>query len=62
MVSPDHPTPIAKRTHTADPPPFCLSGTGVPPVRQRPFNERFAAASDLQITPGHRLMEYFLKS
>jgi 2,3-bisphosphoglycerate-independent phosphoglycerate mutase len=61
LVAPDHPTPIHRRTHTADPPPFCLAGTGVHTVLERPFTEKSAAASDLQIDPGHTLMQYFLK-
>jgi 2,3-bisphosphoglycerate-independent phosphoglycerate mutase len=61
LVAPDHPTPVAKRTHTADPPPFCLAGTGVHTVLARPMTERAAATSDLQIEPGYTLMQYFLK-
>lgn len=61
LVAPDHPTPVNKRTHTDEPPPFCLAGTGVHAVLERPFSESHAAASDLQIDAGHTLMEYFLK-
>ena len=61
LVAPDHPTPVARRTHTAEPPPFCLAGTRVHPVLGRPLSERAAAQSDLQIEPGHELMEYFLR-
>ncbi|UCG15805.1 MAG: cofactor-independent phosphoglycerate mutase [Phycisphaerales bacterium] len=61
LIAPDHPTPVGKRTHTADPPPFCLAGTGVHAVLERPFTEKSAAGSDLQIEPGHSLMQYFLK-
>lgn len=62
LVAPDHPTPVARRTHTAEPPPFCLAGTRVHPVLGRPFSERTAEQSDLQIEPGHELMEYFLRA
>ncbi len=62
LIAPDHPTPVDKRTHTADPPPFCLAGEGVQAVLERPFTERSAEGSDLQIDPGHSLMPYFLKS
>ena len=61
LVAPDHPTPVNKRTHTDEPPPFCLAGTGIHAVLERPFSESQAAASDLQIDAGHTLMEYFLK-
>jgi len=62
MIAPDHPTPVAQRVHTSVPPPFCLAGHSVPTVLSRPFSERAAAESDLQVDPGHELMEYFLKS
>jgi 2,3-bisphosphoglycerate-independent phosphoglycerate mutase len=61
LVAPDHPTPVNRRTHTDEPPPFCLAGSGVHAVLERPFSESNAAASDLQIDAGHTLMEYFLK-
>jgi 2,3-bisphosphoglycerate-independent phosphoglycerate mutase len=61
MVAPDHPTPVATGTHTADPPPFCLAGAKIFSVRQGPFGETAAAASDFHALHGHELMEYFLK-
>jgi 2,3-bisphosphoglycerate-independent phosphoglycerate mutase len=30
MLMPDHPTPIAKKTHTNDPVPFAIRGLGEP--------------------------------
>lgn len=61
LVAPDHPTPIGKKTHTADPPPFCMAGTHVRSVQHLPFDEASARESDLRVDPGHELMEYFLK-
>jgi 2,3-bisphosphoglycerate-independent phosphoglycerate mutase len=61
MVLPDHPTNIATRKHGYAPTPFCMAGTRVRSVVQRPYNERNAGASDLQIARGHELMEYFLR-
>jgi 2,3-bisphosphoglycerate-independent phosphoglycerate mutase len=62
LVSPDHPTPIKVKTHTATPPPFCMAGTGVARViAQDRFTERLAAESDLHIEQGYELMEYFLR-
>lgn len=62
LVVPDHPTPVAKRTHTATPVPFAMAGTGVPNgVGQDRFCEHQAAVSDLQIAQGHDLMEHFLR-
>ncbi len=62
LIAPDHPTPVEKRTHTADPPPFCLAGPSVPSLLQKPFSESAARTSDLQIDPGYELMEFFLKA
>jgi 2,3-bisphosphoglycerate-independent phosphoglycerate mutase len=61
LISPDHPTPVARRVHTDTPPPFCMAGHRVHGVVHEPFSEAAAAASDLQIDPGHELMEYFLR-
>jgi 2,3-bisphosphoglycerate-independent phosphoglycerate mutase len=61
MVAPDHPTPVSTGMHTTDPPPFCLAGAKVFSVRQGPFGETNAAASDFHAARGHELMEYFLK-
>ena len=61
LVAPDHPTPVALRTHTSTPPPFCMAGHAIHTVLSKPFAESAAAGSDLQIDPGHELMEYFLR-
>lgn len=60
LIAPDHPTPVERRVHTADPPPFCLAGTGWESLRDLPFSEAHAREGDLQISTGHQLMEYFL--
>ncbi len=62
LVAPDHPTPVGKRVHTDDPPPFCMAGTRVHAVLKRPFTEAAAGSSDLKIELGHELMEYFLRA
>ncbi len=62
LIAPDHPTPVASKVHSAVPPPFCLAGHTVHPVLSRPFSETSAAKSDLQIDPGHELMEFFLRA
>ncbi len=61
LAVPDHPTPVGRKIHTADPPPFCMAGRDVVSVLQRPYCEANARKSDLHIDPGHELMEYFLK-
>ncbi len=61
MIAPDHPTPVDLRVHTRTPPPFCLAGHAVHSVLHRRLSESAGAQSDLQVDPGHELMEYFLR-
>jgi 2,3-bisphosphoglycerate-independent phosphoglycerate mutase len=61
LVAPDHPTPVGTRIHSATPPPFCMAGTGVESWLGLPFSEANSAESDLHVSPGHNLMEYFLR-
>lgn len=61
MVLPDHPTPCSLRTHTGEPVPFAMAGKRIESVVHRPFTESSAVASDLYITRGCELMEFFLK-
>lgn len=62
LIALDHATPIGRRVHTAAAPPFCLAGSAVHTVLNRPFSETTARTSDLQIDPGYDLMEYFLRA
>jgi len=62
LVAPDHPTPVGLRTHTSDPPPFCIAGTDVPRgLAQAAFTEEMAAKSDFHVEQGHELMDHFLR-
>ena len=62
LIAPDHPTPVNTRTHTSDPPPFCMAGahipTGVVPGR---MTEASANSSDFHVSRGHELMDHFLR-
>jgi 2,3-bisphosphoglycerate-independent phosphoglycerate mutase len=60
LVLPDHPTNIATRKHGYAPTCFAMAWTRVKSLVHAPYSEKNAAASDLQITRGHELMEYFL--
>jgi len=69
LVLPDHPTPIAKMTHTSDPVPFviyssrvtCLpAGTASNEKRVKGFSEREIKKSKLFIKRGHELMKRLL--
>jgi 2,3-bisphosphoglycerate-independent phosphoglycerate mutase len=61
LIMPDHYTLCSTRKHDATPVPFLIAGTLVHSAVQRPFTEEAADESDLQIDPGHDLMEYFLR-
>ena len=57
LVLPDHYTPIEKRTHTPEPVPFVICGTGIQKGDGKPLTEANAAASKLHIRKGHELIE-----
>ena len=59
LISPDHPTPIAFKTHTRDEVPWLVSGSNVEPTGNL-FNEPTAAESKYCFDPGWKLMPWFL--
>jgi 2,3-bisphosphoglycerate-independent phosphoglycerate mutase len=61
LVLPDHPTPIAVRTHTAEPVPFGIFGQGVTSGGFAKYCEKEAKESGFFFEKGHELMEYFIK-
>ncbi|MDD5556752.1 MAG: cofactor-independent phosphoglycerate mutase [bacterium] len=60
LALPDHATPLALRTHVADPVPFAVCGTGVEPDRMTAFSERAALRGSLVVGEGWRLMDRLL--
>ena len=61
MVLPDHPTPIAVRTHTSDPVPFMLYDKNNPvksPVAV--YDEDTATSTGMFIENGHELIDLFI--
>jgi 2,3-bisphosphoglycerate-independent phosphoglycerate mutase len=56
LVACDHPTPVAVRTHTADPVPFLFWRQGIKPSGVAAFSEREAAKTGLLVAPGHALL------
>ncbi len=60
LVLPDHPTPIKKRTHTADPVPFAMAGPGVEADDVTVFTEKAAKAGSMHLKKGHELMKILL--
>jgi 2,3-bisphosphoglycerate-independent phosphoglycerate mutase len=53
LLLPDHATPLDRRTHTADPVPYLLAGTGIPSTGGA-YTE--AGVADLPVVAGHELM------
>jgi 2,3-bisphosphoglycerate-independent phosphoglycerate mutase len=60
LAMPDHPTPVALKTHVGEAVPFVLWGTGVDPRGAESFNEAAAAATGLTVDPGRGVMELLL--
>lgn len=63
MVASDHPTPISLMTHTSDPSPFALLSHSATENQGRnfSFSERSAKDSGLEISPGSKLFNFFIK-
>ncbi|MFZ5988293.1 MAG: cofactor-independent phosphoglycerate mutase [Bacillota bacterium] len=61
LILPDHPTPLALRTHTSDPVPFLIyqksnhKKSGV-----KGYDEFQAADTNIYFNEGHRLMDHFI--
>lgn len=60
MILPDHPTPIAIRTHTGEDVPYLLYDSTRKEAHSWKYNEREAAESGHHIAHGHDLMNYLL--
>jgi 2,3-bisphosphoglycerate-independent phosphoglycerate mutase len=60
LLLPDHPTPVAKMTHTKDPVPFVLAGSSVSPDAAVVYCEDAAKKSGLIVNPGHRIMDFLV--
>jgi len=60
LCMPDHPTPIALKTHTDEAVPFVLAGDGVAHNGAASFDEASAAATGLLVDPGRQVMDLLL--
>ena len=62
LLLPDHATPIEAKTHTDEPVPFVIYGSGPKRLNEdATFDEGIARRKDITvIEEGHRLMEFFL--
>lgn len=61
LVMPDHPTPICRRTHTADPIPYVIYDSTAQRKGVSRFSEKEAVASGNFLPHGYELMKRFLK-
>jgi 2,3-bisphosphoglycerate-independent phosphoglycerate mutase len=61
LVLPDHPTPIAKRTHTADPVPYVLYDSSWRMMNPRSYSEKEALRSGVFIEEGFTLLTRLVK-
>lgn len=60
LITPDHPTPLALRTHVAEPVPFLIYDNTRERKRIGRYNEKEAKQSGIVIENGYELMEQFL--
>ncbi|MDK2807971.1 MAG: 2,3-bisphosphoglycerate-independent phosphoglycerate mutase [Clostridiales bacterium] len=60
LVLPDHPTPVALRTHTSNPVPYLLYDSTMQIERNWNYNEKEAAESGNYLEEGYRLIDKFL--
>ena len=60
LAMPDHPTPIAIKTHIGEPVPFLLWGPGIAPNGADAYSEAEAAATGLVLDPGRQVMDELL--
>lgn len=61
LILPDHYTPISKKTHTSDPVPFTIYGTGTVNKSNLAFSESNAEQTGLRVKKGYQLMGYFIE-
>ena len=60
LAMPDHPTPVALKTHVAEPVPFVLYGPGVHPNGAAAYDEASASVTALAVDPGRMVMDMLL--
>ncbi|HET6352294.1 MAG TPA: cofactor-independent phosphoglycerate mutase [Coriobacteriia bacterium] len=60
LAMPDHPTPIALKTHVGEAVPFLLWGTGISGNGASAYNEKEAAGTGLLLDPGRQVMDKLL--
>ena len=61
MILPDHPTPISCRTHTSNPVPYMIFDSTRQAKRIDKYNEKTAAAGELFIPEGYKLIDRLIE-
>ena len=62
LVMPDHPTPIATKTHSSEPVPCVIYKKGDKKSSTYRFTEEFARKYGIKVDEGHKMMKIFLES
>ena len=57
---PDHPTPVALRTHTNDPIPFCIYHPGIEADSVETFDEEACQLGSLGLLEGDAFIKLFM--
>jgi 2,3-bisphosphoglycerate-independent phosphoglycerate mutase len=60
LAMPDHPTPVAIKTHVGEPVPFLLWGPGIAENGASAYSEAAAIATGLTLDPGRLVMDELL--
>ena len=61
LVCPDHPTPIATRTHDRSPVPFVMWGEGIKANGTKEYSEKAASEFGVKFKSGEDMIQFFLK-
>lgn len=61
IVAPDHATPVALKTHTSDPVPWAVWGTGIEPDGMRVYSEKESRRGRFRQRSGYKLLPLLLK-
>jgi len=61
LISPDHPTPVEKRTHTSDPVGFLMYGKDIKASKAKGYSERNCMSANIFIPSGPELFELFIR-
>ena len=61
LVIADHPTPVSKKTHTAEAVPYLIAGGGIVSNGASAYNEIQGKATGLFLEKGYQVMERFLR-